>query len=177
IRLTSALKASDGSEVLPVDSYLVVVPNGSNSGEYIQMSAIAALINIDGQTLEKTIPENSIIILNNKGETLRGQSRQGSSLGSDFMTAVIAGVSKAAEVENNPNSQTTISSSGFSTSTVSNDNKNLLAGFAQGSFSQVLQSIQSSNTQQIQSLQSNTKVFVVPAHTTVQIFVNQTISL
>ncbi|MHC5771471.1 MAG: hypothetical protein ACYTXI_39115 [Nostoc sp.] len=177
IRLTSALKASDGSEVLPVDSYLVVVPNGSNSGEYIQMSAIAALINIDGQTLEKTIPENSIIILNNNGETLRGQARQGSSLGSDFMTAVIAGISKAAEVENNPNSQTTISSSGFSTSTVSNDNKNLLAGFAQGSFSQVLQSIQSSNTQQIQSLQSDGKVFVVPAYTTVQIFVNQTISI
>lgn len=93
------------------------------------------------------------------------------------MTAVIAGISKAAEVENNPNSQTTISSSGFSTSTVSNDNKNLLAGFAQGSFSQVLQSIQSSNTQQIQSLQSDGKVFVVPAQTTVQIFVNQTISL
>ena len=176
IRLTSPLKASDGSEVLPVDSYLVVVPS-SNSGEYIQMSAIAALINVDGQTLEKTIPENSIIILNKNGETLRGQSHQGSSLGSNFMTAVIAGVSKAAELENNPNSQTTISSSGFSTSTVSNDNKNLLAGFAQGSFSQVLQSIQSSNTQQIQSLQSDTKVFVVPANTTVQIFVNQTISL
>ncbi|WP_375491670.1 hypothetical protein [uncultured Nostoc sp.] len=176
IRLTSPLKASDGSEVLPIDSYLVVVPS-SNSGEYIQMSAIAALINVDGQTLEKTIPDNSIIILNKNGETLRGQSHQGSSLGSNFMTAVIAGVSKAAEVENNPNSQTTISSSGFSTSTVSNDNKNLLAGFAQGSFSQVLQSIQSSNTQQIQSLQSDTKVFVVPAHTTVQIFVNQTISL
>lgn len=177
IRLTSALKASDGSEVLPIDSYLVVVPNGSNSGEYIQMSAITALINVDGQTLEKTIPENSIIILNNNGETLRGQSRQGSSLGSDFMTAVIAGISKAAEVENNPNSQSTISSSGFSTSTVSNDNKNLLAGFAQGSFSQVLQSIQSSNQQKIQSLQSDGKVFVVPAYTTVQIFVNQTISI
>lgn len=176
IRLTSPLKASDGSEVLPIDSYLVVAP-GSNSGEYIQMSAITALINVDGQTLEKTIPENSIIILNKNGEALRGESHQGSSLGNNFMTAVIAGVSKAAEVENNPNSQTTISSSGFSTSTVSNDNKNLLAGFAQGSFSQVLQSIQSSNTQQIQSLQSNSKVFVVPAQTTVQIFVNQTISL
>ncbi|QLE46058.1 hypothetical protein FD723_38325 (plasmid) [Nostoc sp. C052] len=176
IRLTSPLKASDGSEVLPIDSYLVVAP-ASNSGEYIQMSAITALINVDGQTLEKTIPENSIIILNKNGEALRGESHQGSSLGNNFMTAVIAGVSKAAEVENNPNSQTTISSSGFSTSTVSNDKKNLLAGFAQGSFSQVLQSIQSSNTQQIQSLQSNSKVFVVPAQTTVQIFVNQTISL
>lgn len=177
IRLTKPLKASDGSEVLPVDSYLVVMPNGSNSGEYIQMSAIGALINVDGQTLEKTIPENSIIILNKNGDPLRGQSRQGSSLGSNFMTAVIAGISKAAEVENNPSSQTTISSSGFSTSTVSNDNKNLLAGFTQGSFNQVLQSIQSSNTQQIQSLQSDTKVFVVPANTTVEIFVNQTISL
>lgn len=176
IRLTSRLKASDGSEVLPVDSYLVVVP-GSNSGEYIQMSAIGALINVDGQTLEKTIPENCIIILNKNGETLRGQSRQGSSLGSDFMTAVIAGISKAAEIENNPSSQSTITYNGYSISTVSNDNKNLLAGFAQGSFNQVLQSIQSSNTQQIQSLQSDTKVFVVPANTTVQIFVNQTISL
>lgn len=176
IRLTSPLKASDGSEVLPINSYLVVVPS-SSSGEYIQMSAITALINVDGQTLEKIIPENSIIILNKNGEALRGESHQGSSLGNKFMTAVIAGVSKAAEVENNPNSQTTISSSGFSTSSVNNDNKNLLAGFAQGSFSQILQSIQSSNTQQIQSLQSDSKVFVVPANTKVQIFVNQTISL
>lgn len=177
IRLTKPLKASDGSEVLPVDSYLVVVPNGSSSSEYIQMSAVSALINVGGQTLEKTIAENSIIILNKNGEALKAQSQKGSNLGSDFMTAIIAGVSKAAEVENNPSSQTTISSNGYSTSTSSNDDKNLLAGFAQGSFSQILQSIQSSNQQKIQSLQSESRVFVIPVNTTVQIFVNQTVSL
>ena len=177
IRLTSSLKAFDGSEVLPVGSYLVVVPNGSNGSEYIQLAAISALININGETLEKNIPENSILVLNKNGESLRGQSRKGSSLGSDLMTAVIAGVSKAAEIENNPSSQTTISNNGYSTSTSSNDSKNLLAGFAQGSFSQILQSIQSSNKQQIQSLQSENRVFIVPVNTTVKIFVNQTVSL
>jgi hypothetical protein len=177
VKLTKPLKASDGTEVLPVNSYLVVVPSNTNISEYIQMYAIGALINIDGQTLEKTIPENSILIFNKNGEILKGQSRKGSNLGSGFMTALIAGVSKAAEVENNPSSQTTISSNEFSSSTVSNDKKNLLAGFAQGSFASVLQSIQSSNTQKIQSLQSDAKVYVVPANTTVQIFVNQTISL
>lgn len=177
IRLTSSLKAFDGSEVLPVGSYLVVVPNGSNGSEYIQLTAISALININGETLEKNIPENSILILNKNGESLRGESHKGSSLGSNLMTAVIAGVSKAAEIENNPSSQTTISNNGYSTSTSSNDSKNLLAGFAQGSFSQILQSIQSSNQQQIQSLQSESRVFIVPANTTVQIFVNETISL
>lgn len=177
IKLTKPLKASDGTEVLPINSYLVVVPNNTNTSEYIQMSAIGALINVDGNTLEKTIPENSIIILNKNGETLRAQSRKGSNLGNDFMAAVIDGISKAAEIENNPSSQTTISSNGFSTSTVSNDKKNLVAGFAQGSFDQVMQRIQSSNQRQIQGIEFDAKVYVVPANTTVQIFVNQTISL
>ena len=141
------------------------------------MSAVSALINVGGQTLEKTIAENSIIILNKNGEALKAQSQKGSNLGSDFMTAIIAGVSKAAEVKNNLSSQTTISSNGYSTSTSSNNDKNLLAGFAQGSFSQILQSIQSSNQQKIQSLQSESRVFVIPVNTTVQIFVNQTVSL
>ncbi|WP_373526252.1 hypothetical protein [Nostoc sp.] len=176
IRLTKPLKASDGSEVLPVDSYLVVVPH-NNTSEYIQMSAIAALININGHTLEKPLTENSILILNKNGEKLRAQSRQGSSLGSDFITAVIAGVSKAAEIENSPSSQSTITSNGYSTSTVSNDNKNLLAGFTQGSFNQILQRVQSSNSQQLQGIESAQKVFVVNAGTKVQVFVNQTIFL
>ncbi|WP_341531984.1 hypothetical protein WKK05_40565 (plasmid) [Nostoc sp. UHCC 0302] len=177
IRLTKPLKASDGQEILPINSYLVVVPNSTTTSEYIQMSAVSALINVNGQTLEKAIPENSVIILNKNGEILKAQSRKGSNLGSDLMAAVIGGISKAAEVQNNPSSQTTVSSNGFSSSTVSNDNRSLVAGFTQGSFDQVLQRMQSSNTQQIQSLQSDTKVYVVPANTTVQIFVNQSISL
>jgi hypothetical protein len=177
IRLTKPLKTSTGSEVLPKDSYIVVQMKGASQSEYIQLQAVAALVNNNGETEEKSIPEGTVLILAKNGKLLKAESRQGGDLGETLFSAVLSGVTKAAEIQNRPNSQVTTNSNGFSSSTISNENKDVLAGFTEGTISEIVRGIQTKNQQRVEQLQSADKVFVIEAGKQVQIFVNQTINL
>ncbi|MCF2151952.1 hypothetical protein IQ276_037215 [Desmonostoc muscorum LEGE 12446] len=177
IKISISLKASDGSEVLPVGSYLVAQLTNSNGSGFAQLHGVSVLINSNGDTQEKKLPENAVLILSKNGSFLKGESRRGSDLGSDFMSAVIAGVAKAAEIENRPSSQITTTSSGFSSTSTTNDDKNLSAAFGEGAFNNILENIKASNQRRSQQLNSQEKVFVIDAGKTVQMFVNQTIWL
>jgi hypothetical protein len=177
IKISLPLKASDGSEVLPTGSYLVAQLTNSNGSGFAQLRGVSVLINSDGNTQEKKLPENAVLIMSKNGSFLKAESRKGSNLGGDLMSAVIAGVAKAAEIQNRPTSQTNISSSGFSSSTTTNDDKNITSAFGEGAFNNLLEGIKASNQSRSGQLNSQEKVFVIDAGQTVQIFVNQTISL
>ncbi|TVP62427.1 MAG: hypothetical protein EA343_10970 [Nodularia sp. (in: Bacteria)] len=177
IRLTKPLQAFDSTEVLPVGSYIVAKLSSSNESGYVQMHAVSALINTDGRTEEKSIPENSVLILGKNGKLLKAKSQRGNELGGSLMASVLTGVAKAAEIQNRPNSQSTINSLGVSTVTTSNDDKNLVAGFAEGSLNEMVRRMQTSNQQRLQQMQSEPVVFVLESGTSVQLFVNQSISL
>ncbi|MBE8992321.1 hypothetical protein [Nostoc sp. LEGE 12450] len=177
IKISLPLKASDGSEVLPTGSYLVAQLTNSNGSGFAQLRGVSVLINSDGNAQEKKLPENAVLIMSKNGSFLKGESRKGSNLGSDLMSAVIAGVAKAAEIQNRPTSQTNISSNGFSSSTTTNDDKNITSAFGEGVFNNILEGIKASNQSRSGQLNSQEKVFVIDAGQTVQIFVNQTISL
>jgi Bacterial conjugation TrbI-like protein len=177
IRISKPLKASDGTEVLPIDSYLVAQLTNSNNSGFAQLHGISVLINSNGDTQEKKLPENAVLIMSKNGSFLKAESQRGRDLGSSFMSAVIAGVAKAAEIQNRPKSQTNINSIGFSSSTTINDDKSLAAGFGEGAFTNLLEGIKASNERQSEELKSQEKVFVINAGKTVQIFVNQSIQL
>jgi hypothetical protein len=177
IRLTKPLKTSTGSEILPKDSYVVAQIRGASQSEYIQLQALTALVNNHGETEEKSIPEGTVLILAKNGKLLKAESRRGGDLGGTIFSAVLSGVTKAAEIQNRPNSQVITNANGFSSSTISNGNKDVLAGFTEGTLSEIVRGIQSNNQQRIQQLQSADKVFVIEAGKEVQIFVNQTINL
>ncbi|MBW4427529.1 MAG: hypothetical protein KME50_24595 [Nostoc desertorum CM1-VF14] len=177
IRLTQPLKAFDGSEVLPKDAYVVAMINPTNS-EIVQMTAVSVLVNINGKTEEKPLPQNSILVLGKNGNLLKAESRQGgSNLGNSLMASMLSGLSKVAEIQNRANSETTISSLGTTTTTTSNSDKNLLAGFTEGSINQILSRMKNSNEQQLQQVQQQQQVFVIETGKPVQIFVNQSISI
>ncbi|MBD2680904.1 MULTISPECIES: TrbI/VirB10 family protein [Nostoc] len=173
IRLSQPLKAFDGSEVLPKGSYIVATLNPTNS-EIAQMTAVSALVNIDGKTQEKQLPPNSILILGKNGNLLKAESRKGgSNLGNSLMSSLLSGLSKAAEIQNRANSEISISSNGVTTTNTSNGDKDLVAGFTEGSINEVLSRMKTSNEQQLQGLQQQQQVFVIEAGKQVQIFVNQ----
>lgn len=177
IRLTQPLKAFDGTEVLPKGSYIVAVVNPTNS-EIVQMTGVGILVNSGGRTQEKQLPTNSILILSKNGSLLKAESRKnGNNLGSSLMASLLSGLSKAAEIQNRANSQTTISSLGSVTTTIDNPDKDLVAGFAQGSLNEILSRMKSANERQLQGLQQQQQVFVIEAGKEVQIFVNQSISI
>ena len=177
IKISLPLKASDGSEVLPTGSYLVAQLTNSNGSGFAQLRGVSVLINSDGNTQEKKLPENAVLIMSKNGSFLKAESRKGSNLGGDLMSAVIAGVAKAAEIQNRPRSQTNINSNGFSSSTTTNDDKNITSAFGEGAFNNVLEGIKASNQSRSGQLNSQEKVFVIDAGQTVQVFVNQTIWL
>ncbi|MBD2535980.1 hypothetical protein H6G97_44320, partial [Nostoc flagelliforme FACHB-838] len=159
IKISLPLKASDGSEVLPTGSYLVAQLTNSNGSGFAQLRGVSVLINSDGNTQQKKLPENAVLIMRKNGSFLKGESRRGSNLGSDLMSAVIAGVAKAAEIQNRPTSQTNISSNGFSSSTTTNDYKNITSAFGEGAFNNILEGIKASNQSRSGQLNSQEKVF------------------
>jgi hypothetical protein len=177
IKISKPLKAADNSEVLPIGSFLVAQLSNSNSSGFVQLHGVAVLINKDGETQQKQLPENSVLILSKEGSFLKAQSRKGSNVGNSLMSAVIAGVAKAAEIQNRPTAQITTTSSGISTSSTTNGERDLVSGFGEGAFSNVLRDIQASNQRNASEFSSQDKVFVIDAGKTVQIFINQGISL
>lgn len=177
IKISKPLKAADNSEILPVDSYLVAQLSNSNSSGFVQLQGVAVLINKDGQTQERKLPKNSVLILSKEGSFLKAQSRKGSNVGNSLISAVIAGVTKAAEIQNRPSSQITTTSSGIITSSTTNKERDLLSGFGEGAFGNILRDIQASNQRLANELNSQEQVFVIEEGKRVQIFINQAIYL
>ncbi len=177
VKLTKPLKASDGSDVLRVGAYLVVQLAESNGSGFAKLRGVSVLVNINGDTQEKQLPENAVLIMAKDGGFLKAESRRGSNLGNNFISAIVAGVAKAAEVQNRPITQVSSNSNGFSTSSTTNDQKDLSAAFGEGAFNSVLDNIKSSNVARSQQLSGREEVFVIDVGKPVQIFVNQTISL
>ncbi|MBW4434326.1 MAG: hypothetical protein KME28_22075 [Pelatocladus maniniholoensis HA4357-MV3] len=175
IRLTQPLKADDNSVSIKANSYIVVKISNANAGEFVQLTAISALVNENGGVKEKVIPENTILILGNKGEALRGKARKGSTLVGDLMASVLSGVGQAAEIYNRQDSEINIS--GNTTIVTSSDRRNLGVGFAEGSFKEMVRRMQTANQQRLQSMKSQPKVYLIEQGTSVQLFVNQTIFL
>ncbi|WP_175586953.1 hypothetical protein [Nostoc sp. UIC 10630] len=177
VKLTKPLKASDGRDVLRVGAYLVVQLAESNGSGFAKLRGVSVLVNINGDTQEKQLPENAVLIMAKDGGFLKAESRRGSNLGNNFISAIVAGVAKAAEVQNRPITQVSSNSNGFSTSSTTNEQKDLSAAFGEGAFNSVLDNIKSSNVTRSQQLSGKEEVFVIDVGKPVQIFVNQTISL
>lgn len=177
VKISKSLKASDGSEVLPVGSYLVVQLSESNGSGIAKLHGVSALVNIDGNMQEKPLPPNAVLVMAKDGNFLKANSRKGSNLGNNFISAIVSGVAKAAEVQNRATSQTSTNSNGFSTTSTTNDQKDLSAAFGEGAFNSILDNIKSSNVSRSQQLSGRDEVFVIDVGKPVGIFVNQTISL
>lgn len=176
IRLTEPIKANDGSVVVRANSYIVVQITNTNLSEFVQLSATSAVVNENGRAREKPIPENTILVLGKEGKALRGKAKKGSTLVGDLTASVLSGVSKAAEVYNRSDSETTISS-GVATTVTSSNKRNLAAGFTEGSMEEIVRRMQASNQQRLQEIQSEPKVYLIEQGTPVEIFVNQSVSL
>jgi hypothetical protein len=177
VKLTKPLKASDGSDVLPVGAYLVVQLAQSNGSGFAKLHGVSVLVNSNGDTQEKPLPPNAVLIMAKNGSFLKAESRKGSNLGNNFIGAIVAGVAKAAEVQNRPVTQISTNSNGFSVSSTTNDQKDLSAAFGEGALTSVLENIKSSNVARSQQLSGREEVFVIDVGKPVQIFINQTISL
>jgi hypothetical protein len=173
IQLTSALKASDGSEALAVGTPLVVKVRSVSGSGTLKLSAVAVIM--DGQ--ETQIPPGSISIRAASGGPLTArnmQDRGGEIASSDAGIFALAGISKAASLFTRAQSTTT--SNGFnSVTSTQNPAPDILAGVLEGGTSAIINQIQAHNEKPIQESLARPDLWMLAAGTSVQVFVNKSV--
>lgn len=177
IRLSKPLKAGDGMVAFKKDSYLVAQVETATDGGIIQMSAVSVLSSANGRTIEQPLPQGAILILGKGGKPLQAKSNRRDRLGSNLGIALLSGAATATGVANQVSSQSVYSSGGtFQSSTKTND-PNYAAGFGQGVTQSLATQMQNRSQRSLERLNNQPTVFALNQGTSVQVFVNQTVTL
>lgn len=178
IQLNEPLKAADNTVAIPKGAYLVAKVNSASESGLLQMSVSSMLVNKNGRTIEKPVPEGALLILGKGGKPLKASANRPNTTGNDLGTVVLSGVANVAGLVNRPSYQSSYSSFGYQSSTTSNNsNPNYLAGFGEGAAQSLLQQAQNRNQQVLRSRESEPTVFSLNQGSSLQIFVNQSVSL
>ena len=175
IQLNEPLKAADNTVAIPKGAYLVAKIGNATEAGLLQMSVSSMLINENGQSTEKPIPEGALLILGKGGKPLKASAQRPNTTGNNLGMVLLSGVSSATGLINRPSSQSTYSSDGYQ-STTTTDDPNYLAGFGQGAAQSLLQQAQNRNQSSLRSRESEPTVFVLNQGAIVQVFVNQSAS-
>ena len=177
VRLSKPLKASDGTVAFAKNSYLVAQVETATDGGIVQMSAVAVLSTVNGRTIEQPLPSGAILILGKGGKPLQASSIGSFRVGSNLGQALLSGAATAASVANGVASQSIYSQGGTFTSSTKTNDPNYVAGFGQGITTSLASQMQQRSQQIQQRLNSAPSVFAINQGTSVQIFVNSTVSL
>ena len=177
VRLSKPLKASDGTVAFPKNSYLVAQVETATDGGIVQMSAVAVLSTVNGRTIEQPLPKGAILILGKGGKPLQASSIGSDQMGNNLGMALLSGAATAASVANGVTSQSIYSQGGTFTSSTKTDDPNYVAGFGQGITTSLASQMQQRSQQMQSRLNSAPSVFALNQGTSVQIFVNSTVSL
>jgi Bacterial conjugation TrbI-like protein len=173
IQLTSSLKASDGSEALPVGTPLVVKVRSVSASGTLKLSAVAVIM--EGE--EISLPPGTISIRASGGGPLTArnmQDRGAEIASSDAGVFALAGISKAASLFTRAQSTTT--TSGFSSTTsTQNPPPDILAGILEGGTNAIVSQIQARNERAIQESLARPDIWMLAAGTSVQVFVNKSV--
>lgn len=176
IQLSEPLMAANNTVAVPKGAYLVAKVITATEAGLLQMSVNSMLVNSNGQTIEKPLPEGALMVLGKGGRPLKASAERPDSTGTDLGTVVLQGLATTAGLANRPSSQSTYSSDGYS-STVTNGDRNYLAGFGEGAAQALVQQAQNRNRRALRSRESEPTVFMLNQGASVQIFVNQSVSL
>lgn len=177
VRLQEPLQSTDGTIALPSGTKLVVkVTNATNAG-LAQLEATSAIVSENGRNVEKSLPEHAVLILGSAGKPLQASRDRPNRLGADLGAALLSGASRVAGLINQPQSQIVTSGTGSIQSTTTNGRANLAAGAIEGVTQSLLRSQLDRAQQSQQATNPQSSLFVLNQGTSVQVFVNQSISL
>ncbi|ACC82637.1 TrbI/VirB10 family protein [Nostoc punctiforme] len=186
IRLKEPLKSTDGAIALPANTeFLTEISSLSEQG-LLQMNVVKVVSQNNGNPIERSLPNNAIIIRASQGKPLIANKfpSQGSSIASmDLGLFVLGGIGKAAELINRSDtelqpltSQTTVdgnTSSSTTLTTVTKNRRDIAAGVVEGGLNSVVPQIAQRNQQAIAQMSQQTNIWFLPAGTNIEIYVNQ----
>ena len=172
IRLEQPLKASDGSEALPVGTQMAVKVGSVSSNGFMRLSV--ASIAVDGQ--DTPIDPGTISVRGAAGYPLIAHSviDRGAALASqDGSQALWSGVSKTAGLFNRVQSQVVTSGLGGFSSSTTNPPPDVAAGFLEGAAGALAQNSQQRSQRATQETLDRPNIWTVDPGAKVQIVVNK----
>lgn len=177
VRLQEPIQSTDGTIALPSGSKLVVKVTSTTNSGLAQLEATSAIVSENGRDVEKSLPEHAVLILGSAGKLLQASRDRPNRLGADLGAALLSGASRVAGLINQPQSQIVTSGTGSIQSTTTNGRANLAAGAIEGVTQSLLRSQLDRAQQSQQAANTQSSLFVLKQGTSVQVFVNQSISL
>lgn len=180
VELTEPLKADDGSIALSKGSQLIVsVSFVSDAGQVFQ--SVVAVVHPDGhqETIPVTgsgyndAPTTPLIIRGDRGEVLIAEKIEGTDtgpgMGSNIAVGLMAGIAEAADNITQPEQQVQTQSTGFYSSTTSQQSRREPgAAFIKG----LTETLKERMTERLESKPKELKIFQVRRGEKVQLFVN-----
>lgn len=155
---------------LPEGTIVRIQPEEISQAGLIRFRAVGATLN--GQ--DRSLPAGIQVVAAN-GSFIKAKVRQqgGPSLATDLFGATLSGVSTAAQLMNQPRTQTSFTNGTFSQTTTTNNNTSMGMGFAQGATETFVNRLEGRTQQRRQ----HTPYFYVGVGTPVMLMVTQTVAL
>ncbi|MCC5668955.1 hypothetical protein LC653_35140 [Nostoc sp. CHAB 5784] len=194
IRLQDALKAKDGTTVIPANTEFLAEISSINEQGLLQMNVTKLISQNDGNLTEQSLPNNAIIVRGSQGKPLVASKYPdpSSSIASmDLGSFVLGGLGKAAELINRPDTKIVPYTIRTSDPTDSNpdrvstttgliseteNRRDLAAAVLEGGLRESLvPQIAQRNQQAIAQMSQPTNIWYMKAGTTVELYVNQPI--
>jgi|GEM_PF-2386863 len=175
VQLTEPLLASQGEVWLPAGTVLVVQVRSLDDSGLAYLSA-TAVVQDDGQ--EYPLPQGAIALRAANGKPLMARKFGGvSTTRADLTNALLSGISRAAELLNQPESSSSVTAFGSTSVTQTNQDANVLAGVLEGTFSDLRTQIAERQQTALQSLDARPTIWYLKSGTQVEIFVNRAVEV
>ncbi len=178
IQITSPLKAQDNSIALPKGTQLIAEVDSMSDSGLVKLNVESAIVNQDGQSLEIKLPPEAIQITGHEGQPLIAKQYGDKAVAAmDRKMALLGALNKASEQFTRPSSSSIISNNSSILSSVQNSKSNVLAGIIQGGSEALLSSITRRNQRAIQEASQQPNIRFLPAGSSVDIYINQSMSI
>jgi hypothetical protein len=174
VTLSTPLTNAQGEEILPVGTpMLVAVQSVHESG---RVTAVVEAVVKDGT--EYPLPPGSIFLRGTGGNPLIANLVQGGNsqqMNANVTTFMLGALSKTGELLNRGSTSTFVSGGNFS-QTQEFNSPNYIGGLLEGGFTPLAERLNQQHENRLSSLDSRTPLWIVEKGSTVEIFVNQSIS-
>ncbi|MBD2414553.1 hypothetical protein FACHB389_33455 [Nostoc calcicola FACHB-389] len=176
VRLKEPLKSTDGEIALPANTELLTEIRSISEQGFLRMNVVKIISQNDGNLVERSLPNNSIVIRGVQGKPLVAKKfpSQSSSIASmDLGLFVLGGIGKAAELLNRTDGQVVTINGGSTVVNNTNTRENIPAGVVEGGLNSVVPQIAQRNQQAIAQMSQQTNIWFLAAGTNIEIYVNQ----
>ncbi|MUG93833.1 hypothetical protein F7734_16000 [Scytonema sp. UIC 10036] len=190
VQLREALKAEDGSEVIPANAELHTKIRSISEGGLVDLNVDKVVWQDNGDRVEKSVPQDALIISGAGGKppvATQYSGGGGSSIGRDALMFALGGAQKAGELINRPkekcerdtyydndaNGNPTILRYGSRYCFNSNSDPDLLAGVLDGGMRSVVPEVMRRSQQAQSQKAQRTNIWWIPAGTKMEVRVNR----